>query len=126
MAGIPGRITLEIVLVFGLGLPEWAGWCELGHHLAGPQARSVHIGDRFQRGPFLIFAGVVNARTVGTAAVIALTVRRGGIMDLEEEFQQITVGDALGVEDDFDRLGVGAMIAVGRVRYIAAAVADAS
>ena len=34
--------------------------------------------------------------------------------------------DALAVNRDFDRLGVGAMVAIGRVRYIAAAVADAS
>ena len=45
-------------------------------------------------------------------------------MDLEEELEQVAVGRLLGVEDDLDRLGVGAVVAVGRVGDVAAGVAD--
>src|SRR3954468_10591080 len=44
--------------------------------------------------------------------------------DLEEELQDVPVGDALGVEDDLDRLGVPRMVAVGRVLVLATGVAD--
>jgi hypothetical protein len=37
-------------------------------------------------------------------------------VDLEEELQQLPEGDHLGVEDDLHRLGVVAVVAVGRVR----------
>src|SRR6185437_2932671 len=46
-------------------------------------------------------------------------------MDLEEEFQQVPVGGLFRIEDDLDRLGMGAVVAVGRVRHVAAAVTDA-
>src|SRR5581483_7161038 len=41
------------------------------------------------------------------------------------ELEQVAVGRLLGVEDDLDRLGVRAVVAVGRVRDVAAGVADA-
>ena len=37
---------LDVVLVFGLGLPEGAGLADLGYDLAGPQTRGVGVGDR--------------------------------------------------------------------------------
>src|SRR3954453_15440119 len=44
--------------------------------------------------------------------------------DLEEELEDVPVGDPLGVEDDLDRLGVPRMVAVGRVLVLATGVAD--
>src|SRR3954449_6508472 len=38
-------VALEVVLVFGLGLPERAGLADRGHDLAGPQAGGVDVGD---------------------------------------------------------------------------------
>jgi hypothetical protein len=38
------RITLEVVLIFGLGLPEGTGRADLGHDLAGPMARDCLLG----------------------------------------------------------------------------------
>ena len=46
-------------------------------------------------------------------------------MDLEEELQQTPKADLFGIEDDFDGLGMGAMIAIGGVRHVAARIADA-
>jgi hypothetical protein len=45
-------------------------------------------------------------------------------VDLEEELEDVAVGDALGVEDDLDRLGVTGVVPVGRVVVLAAGVAD--
>jgi hypothetical protein len=38
-------------------------------------------------------------------------------VDLEEELEDVPVGDALGVEDDLDGLGMTGMVAVGRVSF---------
>ena len=46
-------------------------------------------------------------------------------MDLEEELEDVPIGDPLGVEDDLDRLGVTRMVAVGRVLVLPAGVSDA-
>jgi hypothetical protein len=39
---------------------------------------------------------------------------------LEEEPQQLAVGDDVGVEDDLDGFGVVAVVPVGRVRRVSA------
>ena len=58
------------------------------------------------------------------AAVVALAIRRCRIVDLEEELEQIPIRRLLGIEDDLDRLSVGAMMSVGRVRHVATGIAD--
>jgi hypothetical protein len=45
MAGLPGRNTLEIILMLGFGLPEAACQNHFGQDLAGPQAGSIDVGD---------------------------------------------------------------------------------
>jgi hypothetical protein len=47
-------------------------------------------------------------------------------VDLEEELEQIPIGRLVGVEDDLDRLSVGAMISIGRIRHVATGIADSS
>src|SRR3546814_9365174 len=69
------------------------------------------------------FALVTGVQTC--ALPVALAVLRGGIVDLEEELQDPPVADLLGIEDDLDALGMGAVVAVGRVRHVAAGIADA-
>src|SRR5262249_19619817 len=59
------------------------------------------------------------------ADVVALAVLGRGIVDLEEELEDVPVGDPLRVEDDLHRLGVTGVIAVGRMVVAAAGVADA-
>jgi hypothetical protein len=56
---------------------------------------------------------------------IPLAVLGGRVVDLEEELQDVPVGDPLGVEDDLDRLGVAGMVPVGRVGVLATGVSDA-
>jgi hypothetical protein len=45
-------------------------------------------------------------------------------VNLEEEFEQRSIADDLRIEHDFDRFCMCAVVAVGRIRNIAAAVAD--
>ena len=52
--------------------------------------------------------------------VVALAVLRRRVVDLEEELEQLAIAEARRVEDDLDRLGVRAVVAVGRVRHVAA------
>jgi hypothetical protein len=117
--------VLQIVLVFRFGLPEITDRFDLGHDLARPDAGRIDVGDGAQRLVALRFAGPVDGRAVGRPAVVALAVRRARVVDLEEELQQPAVTQHRRVEQDLDRLGVRAVIAVGRVRHVAAAVTDA-
>ena len=109
--------------MLGLGLPERPGGDDLGDHLARPQSRGVHVGDRVLGDPALLLVGVEDRRPVAGADVVALAVLRRRIVDLEEELEQVAERLPLGVEDDLDRLGVGAVVAVGRVGDVTAGVA---
>src|SRR5713226_8855682 len=109
--------------MLGLGLPERSGRREFGDDLARPKAGSIDIGDGVFRDPLLLIAGIEDRRAVARSAVVALAVQRRGIVDLEKEFQQFSVSDDLGIEDDLDSFRMIAVIAIGRVRYLAAGVA---
>src|SRR6185437_13848366 len=61
---------------------------------------------------------------IAHAQIVALAVFRAWIVDLEEEFQKLAIADLLRIEIDLDRFGMGAVVAIGRVRHIAAGVAD--
>src|SRR5215470_11400818 len=124
VAGIAVGVLLQVVLVLGLGLPEGPGGLNRGDHLARPQAGGVDVGDRVLGDLLLRVAGVEDGRPVAGPHVVALPVERGRVVDLEEELEQVPIGDLLRVEDDLDGLGVGAMVAVGGVRHVAARVTD--
>src|SRR5580704_9454770 len=124
VARVPVGVALQVVLVLRLGLPERAGRRYLGDHLARPQAGGVDVGDRVLGGLLLRVAEVEDGRPVAGPDVVALPVHGGRVVDLEEELQQVAVGDPVRVEGDLDRLGVAAVVAVRRVRYVAARVAD--
>ncbi len=109
-----------------LGLPEIARGLDLGHHLAGPETGGVHIGNGLLGGPLLVVREIVDAGPIARPAVVALPVQRGRIVDLEEHLQDLPVADPRRIEQDFDRLGMAAVIAVGGVPHVAPAVADAS
>ena len=111
VARVAVRDALQVVLVLGLGLPERDGLADLGHDLAGPQAGGLDVGDRVFRDLALLVAGVEDLRAVAGADVVALAVLGRRVVDLEEELQDVPVRDALGVEDDLDRLGVAGVVA---------------
>jgi hypothetical protein len=111
--------------VLGLGHPERDGLAHLGHDLAGPQPRGVDVGDRVLGDPALLLARIEDLRAIVRADVVALAVLGRRVVDLEEELEDVSVGDALRVEDDLDCLGVTGMVAVGRVLVAPAGVSDA-
>src|SRR5699024_1228799 len=65
-------------------------------------------------------------RAVAGSDVVALTVERRGVVDLEEEREDVAVRRLGGVEDDLHSLGVAGVVTVGRVRVLASGVADSS
>src|SRR5579871_3010217 len=124
MAGVAVRVPFQVILMLGLGLPEWTDRLEFGHHLARPQPRSLDIGDGVERDALLLVVGEEDCRTVAGADVVALPVSGRRIVDLEKELEQPAVAGLRRIEDDLDRLGVVAVVAVGRIENLAAGIAD--
>src|SRR6185437_16843974 len=61
-------------------------------------------------------------RAIALAEIIALTIERRRVVDLEEELEQIAIRRLLRVEGDFDRFGMCAVISVCRVLDVATRV----
>ena len=125
VARVAFGVALEVVLVLGLRLPEGARLAQLCDQLAGPEPRGIDVGDRVLGHQTLLLGGVEDLRAVVRTAVLPLAVLGGRVVDLEEELQDVPVGDPVGAEDDLDRLGVAGMVPVGRVGVLAAGVSDA-
>src|SRR5574337_221520 len=125
VAGVTVGDALQVILVLRFGFPEIAGGRQFRHHLAGPQAGSVHVRDRVHGDAPLFVVQVEDRRTVAGAEVVALSVARGRVVDLEEKLQQPAVADHRRVENDLDRFGMVAVVAIGGVGYVAAGVTDA-
>src|SRR5882757_7246984 len=71
MTGVAVWITLQVILVLGLGLPERSGWCHLGDDLARPEAGSIDIGDGVFRDPLLLVTRIEDGRPVARSPVVA-------------------------------------------------------
>src|SRR5262249_17812847 len=106
------------------GLPERPGRADLGDDLARPQSGRVDVGDRVLRDPLLLIAGVEDRRAIARPDVVSLTVLRRRVVNLEEELQQVAVRSLRRIEDDLDRLSVCSVLAIRRVRHVAAGVSD--
>src|SRR5512133_613582 len=119
--GVAVRIALEVVLIFGLGLPEGAGLADPGHDLAGPDACGVEVGDR-ALGDLALLVGRIE--DLGAIAGADEVIAKAGSVDLKEDLEKFPVGDPLGVEDDLDRLGVPGVVPVGRVVVLPTGVSD--
>src|ERR671916_1251839 len=125
VTGVTSGVALQIILVLGLGFPEVAGRRDLGHDLPRPKTGGIDVGDRILSDALLVLARVEDRRAIACPDVIALAVPGGWIVNLEKEFQQPAVAYLRGVEDDFDRFGMCAVVAIRRVRHVAAGVANA-
>src|SRR5215217_6318509 len=124
VAGVAPRLTLQVVLVLRLGLPEITCRHDFGDDLARPQPRRLDVGDGVQRHGLLLVVGVEDRRPVAPADVVALPVLGRRVVDLEEELEQRPIVGLRRVVDDLDRLGVPGMIAVGGVGVLATGIAD--
>ena len=124
MAGVPVGVVLQVVLVLRLGLPEVPGRADLGHHFAWPKAGRLDVGDGVQRDSLLLVIEVEDRRAVTGSPVVTLLVLCRRIVDLEEELQHRAVIGNRRVVNDFNGLGMGAVVTVGRVGDVAAGVTD--
>ena len=121
---------VEVLLVVLLGVVEGRGRLDLGRDrlVAGRPQVLVVGGQRHLRGLLLGVVGEVDARAVLGADVVALAHPLGRVVLLEEDLEQVGVGDLLRVEGDHHRLGVAgpaaADLLVGRVRRGPVHVAD--
>src|SRR5437868_451482 len=124
MAGVTVRIVLQIVLMFRLGFPKSTGGRNFSHHFAGPNPRRVDISDGVTCNSFLFVACVEDGRTIAGSPVVPLPIQCGRVVNLEEELQQRPVTELLRIEDDFNCLGLSAVITVGRIGYVATRIAN--
>ena len=114
MAGVAIRDSLKVVLVLGLRLRERASRCELSDHTSRPQARSLDIGDRLFGDALLLVARIENGRSVAESKVVALTIARRRIVNLEEEVDQRAVADPVRIKNDLDPFRMGSATTIGR------------
>src|ERR1700741_2243704 len=124
VTGVAAGISQEVILVLGFGLPEVTCRNHFGDRFAGPQARSVDVGDGVFGDPLLLVAGIEDRRAIAGADVVALAIARARVVNLEEKLEQPPIADARGIERNLDRFGVSGMIAIGRVGVGAAGIAD--
>src|SRR3954451_8775859 len=78
-------VSPEVVLMLGLGFPEWSCRRYLGHDLARPAARGIDVSDCLLGDATLLVAEVEDRRAIACAEVVALTVHGRRVVDLEEE-----------------------------------------
>ena len=87
MAGVAAGRSLKIILMLGFGLPEVACRNDFRNDFSRPQARSVDIGDGIFGNPLLLLTNVKDRRSVAGPDVVALTVARGWIVNLEQKLE---------------------------------------
>src|SRR5262249_35822998 len=92
--------------------------------LSRPEAGGLDIGDGVLGDSALLVARIEDRRPIGEADIVALPVARRRVMDLEEEFEDLPVAGLGRVEQNLDRLGMRAVVAIGRRRHVAAGIAD--
>jgi hypothetical protein len=117
-------VPFEVVLILGFGLPEATGRRDLSHRFRWPEAGGVHVRDRVFCDRPLLVGRVEDGRPVLRADVVSLAVLRRWIVDLEEELEQVAVGELLRIEVDLGHFGVTAEVVLRRVGDVAAGVAN--
>ena len=124
VAGVAIGITLQVVLVLGFGFPEGASGRDFSYDYSGPKLGCIDVRDGIVGNPFLFVAGIEDSRTIAGSPVIALPVPCRRIMDLKEEFQELSIGKPLGVKDNLDSFGMRAVVSISRVRHVTSRVTN--
>lgn len=122
-----GAVVGEVVLVVVFGGEELGGGGEFGDNGVGEDLGGGQLVNGGLGGGALVFGVVEDGGAVLGAVVGTLAVEGGGIVDGEEDVEELGVGDEGGVKDDADGFGVaghaGADVLVGGVGEVAANVA---
>ena len=100
------RVRPLVALVVVLRLPEPRQRRHLRDDRAGPGLPRVPLSDRGLGLPLLFGRVVEHDRAVLRPHVVPLPVECGGVVQREEDVQQLAVRDDRGVEGDLDDLGV--------------------
>ena len=121
------RVGGEVVLMVVFGGVEGTEGLEFGDDGGGPELAGGNVGDD-GLGLDLLVGGVVeDGRAVLRADIGALTIGGGGVVDGEEDFEQVGVADGGRIKGDLDGLSVagkpGAHLLIGRIGAITADVA---
>ena len=104
--GVVG-ILEGVVLVVVLGAVEVFEGDDLRNDRLGPGVRGVELRDVGFGDAFLFVVGVeIGGAVGGCRCVGTLAVEGGGVVDGEEDAEELAVGEARGVVDDFDGFGV--------------------
>jgi hypothetical protein len=99
----------KVLLMIFFGTPKLPGGNDLGHNRARkPALRGVAGGLGFG---FLLWRMEKNRRAVLSSVIWTLPVQSRGIVIFPKDFEQIAVGNDLGIEGDFDRLGMTRAVA---------------
>src|ERR1700722_15665245 len=125
VASVAIWIAFQIVLMFGLRLPKRTRRLYLRHDFSRPNARGIDVRDGVFCDTFLLVGRIKDRGAITGSTVVSLPIQCGWIVNLKEELQQLAVAQLLRVKDDLYGLGMGAMIAIGGVGNIPAAVSDA-
>ncbi len=121
------RVARKVLLVVILGGEEGLEGQHLGDDRVRPEAFICKFVDDGIGSSGLFGQGGEDGGAVLRAHVVALAVEGGGVVDGEEDVQDIGVGDLRGVKGDAHHLGVpgvpGAHLLVGGVGGVAAGIA---
>src|SRR5690606_32548854 len=121
------RVQPVVLAVVLLGGVERVQRRDLGHDRRVPDLLGLQLRDHFLRDPLLLLGMIEDRGAVLRADVGALAVQRRGVVDREEDAQQVAVGELVRVELDLHDLRVagraGADLLVRRVGHVAAGVA---
>ncbi len=121
--------SFDVVLMIGFGRVEGRRRPDLGGDWRRESAGLIEFGDGLAGDFLLRVAGGPDAGAVLTSDVGSLPIDLRRVVHAEECVDKLAVGDAAGVEDDLDRLGVSGVaiadIAVGSAFIVALHIAAA-
>ena len=128
-ARLPALFQIALVVIFGA--PEGLGGFDFGHNTFGLEAAFGGELLDLSAGLCFLLGGVEeDGGAVLRAPVRALAVECGGVVEGEEGVEKLFEADAVGVEVEFDDLGVaglvGADVLVGGAVELAALIPDGS
>lgn len=121
----PGLVEIALVIFFCAIKGRCRG--KLCYHWACESVFFIELCDTFFGRRFLLVIVIKDGGAILAAHIRALTVKRGWIVEVEKDVQQVFIGDPVGVKGQMDGFGmtggIAANFAVGGVVRMPAGVA---